>query len=51
MLTSSPLSRRCGPDPVTLRFTELRRWDPDAGTVRTIATPGPLRNDSAKDSA
>jgi len=39
------------PDPVTLRFTELRRWDPDAGTVRTIATPGPLRNDSAKDSA
>ena len=25
-------------DPVPLRFTELRRWDPDAGTVRTIAT-------------
>ena len=22
----------------TRRFTELRRWDPDAGTVRTIAT-------------
>lgn len=28
------------PDPVTLRFTELRRWDPDAGTVRTLATSG-----------
>ena len=26
------------PDPVPLRFTEVRRWDPDAGTVRTIAT-------------
>ncbi len=25
-------------DAVPLRFTELRRWDPDAGTVRTIAT-------------
>ena len=27
-------------DPVPLRFTELRRWDPDAGTVRAIATAG-----------
>lgn len=25
-----------GHDPVPLRFTELRRWDPDAGTVRTL---------------
>ena len=24
-------------DPVVLRFTELRRWDPEAGIVRTIA--------------
>lgn len=28
-------------DAVPLRFTELRRWDPDLGTVRTIATSPP----------
>lgn len=28
-------------DAVPLRFTELRRWDPDLGTVRTIASSVP----------
>ena len=27
-------------EPVALRLTELRRWDPDAGTVRTLVVDG-----------
>jgi len=27
-------------EPVELRLTELRRWDPDAGTVRTLVVDG-----------
>ena len=30
---------------VVLRLDTLRRWDPDAGVVRTLAGPGPARPD------